>query len=127
MVISQGVVLEGANQKEVFSTLKLSDSQFWKTPTLDYRPLRVLRSLSYSETFSPRAFTPAEFWAPKTLEDYFEANNRSDIGNSPFYYLILHWWTVVFGLSDFSVRFLSVIFSVLIIGLTYLFGKRFFK
>ncbi|WP_244820771.1 glycosyltransferase family 39 protein [Dyadobacter pollutisoli] len=127
MVISQGVVLEGANQKEVFSTLKLSDSQFWKTPTLDYRPLKVHRSLTYSETFSPRAFTPAEFWAPKTLEDYFEANNRSDIGNSPFYYLILHWWMEIFGLSDFSARSLSVIFSVLIIGLTYLFGKRFFN
>ncbi|NIJ52077.1 glycosyltransferase family 39 protein [Dyadobacter arcticus] len=126
LVISQGIVLEGANQKNVFSTLKLSNSEFWKTPVLDYKPPVVSRSFTYTENYSPRAFTPAEFWSPKTLADYFEANNRSDIGNSPFYYLLLHYWTVLFGVADFSVRFFSVIFSLAIIVLTYLFGNRFF-
>ena len=127
MVISQGVVLEGANQKEVFSNLTVSNSGFWKTPEFSLRPPRVLRSFTYNEHYAPRAFTPAEFWAPKTIEDYYEANNRSDIGNSPFYYLLLHFWMEVFGISDFSARSLSVVFSVLIIGLTYLFGRRFFS
>jgi uncharacterized membrane protein len=127
LVISQGIVLEGANQKEVFSKLTLTDSEFWKAPPLDYRPPHVLRSLTYTENYSPRAFTPAEFWSPKTLADYFEANNRSDIGNSPFYYLLLHYWTVLFGLTDFAVRFFSVMFSLGIIVLTYLFGRRFFS
>ncbi|MCE7066777.1 glycosyltransferase family 39 protein [Dyadobacter sp. CY326] len=127
LVISQGVVLEGANQKEVFSKLKVSGSDFWKTPEFSLRPPRVLRSFTYNETYYPRAFTPAEFWAPKTIEDYYEANNRSDIGNSPFYYLLLHNWIEIFGLTDFSIRFLSVVFSVLIIGLTYLFARRFFS
>lgn len=127
MVISQGVVLEGANQKEVFSNLTVSSSGFWKTPEFSLRPPSVLRSLTYNEHYAPRAFTPAEFWAPKTIEDYYEANTRSDIGNSPFYYLLLHFWMEVFGVSDFSARSLSVVFSVLIIGLTYLFGRRFFS
>ncbi|MCF0060787.1 glycosyltransferase family 39 protein [Dyadobacter chenwenxiniae] len=127
MVISQGVVLEGANQKEVFSTLKVTNSNFWETPQFSLRPPRVLRSFTYNENYYPRAFTPAEFWAPKTIDDYYEANNRSDIGNSPFYYLLLHFWMEVFGISDFSARSLSVFFSVLIIGLTFLFGRRFFS
>jgi uncharacterized membrane protein len=93
LLVSQGIVLEGANQKDVFTA---------------------------------STFTPRDFWSPKTLADYYEAMTRSDIGNSPFYYLLLHIWMDIFGLSDFSIRFFSVIFSTLIIGLTYLFGKRFF-
>jgi len=127
MVVSQGIVLEGANQKEAFSTRKLAVPEFWKTPALTYQPPKVLRSFTYQETFYPRAFTPADFWAPKTLADYYESMTRSDIGNSSFYYLLLHFWTQIFGLSDFSARLFSVVFSVLIIGLTYVFGRRFFS
>jgi uncharacterized membrane protein len=127
MVVSQGIVLEGANQKEVFSTRKVTIPEFWKTPALSYRPPQVLRSFTYTETFSPRTFTPADFWAPKSLADYYEAMTRSDIGNSSFYYLLLHLWMEIFGISDFSARLFSVFFSVLIIGFTYLFGRRFFS
>ena len=94
MLVSQGIVLEGANQKDVFLA-----------PT----------------------FTPAQFWSHKSIDDYYEAMTRSDIGNSPFYYLLLHIWMDIFGLSDFSARFFSVIFSMLIIGATYFFGRRFFS
>lgn len=130
MVISQGIVLEGANQKKAFATLHVGNSEFWKTPApkLDYKPLPpVARSFTFTETYVPKAFTPEEFWAPKTLADYYEALTRSDIGNSPFYYWLLHYWLEVFGLSDYSARAFSVIFSVLIIGLTYLFARRFFS
>ncbi len=94
MVVSQGLVLDGSNQKEIYLA-----------PT----------------------FTPAEFWSQKTLADYYEAMSRSDIGNSPFYYLLLHFWLEIFGLSDFYARLFSVLFSVLIIGMIYLFGRRFFS
>ncbi|QRR01668.1 glycosyltransferase family 39 protein [Dyadobacter sandarakinus] len=127
LVVSQGIVLEGANQKDVFAHTVRSVPEFWKKPELDYKPLQVLRSFTYKETFIPKTFTPAEFWAPKSIEDYYDAMTRSDIGNSPFYYLLLHYWIKFFGMSDYAVRFFSVIFSVLIIGLTYIFGKRFFN
>ena len=94
MVVSQGIVLEGANQKDVFT-----------------KP----------------AFTPADFWATKSLDDYYEAMTRSDIGNSPFYYLLVHGWMDIFGLSDYSARSFSVLFSVLIILTTYLFARHFFS
>lgn len=127
MVVSQGIVLEGANQKEVFSTKTISTPEFWKAPVLNYQPPKVLRSFTYNETFKLRPFTSQEFWATKSLEDYYEAMNRSDIGNSPFYYLLLHGWMDAFGISDFSARSFSVLFSVFIIGLTFLFGRRFFQ
>ncbi|SEI62920.1 Dolichyl-phosphate-mannose-protein mannosyltransferase [Dyadobacter koreensis] len=127
MVVSQGIVLEGANQKETFSTRKLTAPEFWKTPEFSFKSPQVLRSFTYKETFYPRSFTPADFWSAKTLGDYYEAMTRSDIGNSPFYYLLLHIWMDIFGLSDFSARLFSVVFSVLIIGFTYQFGRRFFS
>ncbi len=97
LVISQGIVMEGANQKDVFFV-----------PGKKY-------------------FTPKEFWKPKSLADYIEANIRSDIGNSPVYYCVLWLWLKLFGFSDFAARFPSVIFSTMIVGLVFVFVKRHFK
>jgi 4-amino-4-deoxy-L-arabinose transferase-like glycosyltransferase len=97
MVISQGIVMEGANQKDIFFT-----------------PGKTV-------------FTPAEFWKEKTINDFIEANIRGDIGNSPAYYGVLWVWMKTFGLSDFSARFPSVLFSTLIVLLLYVFVKRHFK
>ena len=94
LLISQGVCLEGYNQKDVFS-----------------KPY----------------FTPAEFWKPKTFNDFIEADIRGDIGNSPSYYGVLWLWMEVFGLSDASLRMPSVIFSVLIIWLLFVFVRRHFR
>ncbi|GAB2772601.1 hypothetical protein GCM10027275_14400 [Rhabdobacter roseus] len=93
LVVSQGIVLEGANQKDVFTK---------------------------------STFTPQDFWQPKALADYYEAMTRSDIGNSPFYYLLLHGWMELFGLSDFAARAFSVLFSIGIMVVMYLFARRFF-
>jgi len=94
LLISQGVCLEGANQKDVFTK---------------------------------KYFTPAEFWKPKTVADFIEANIRGDIGNSPSYYAILWVWMEVFGLSDLSMRMPSVLFSTLMVALLFLFVRRHFR
>jgi hypothetical protein len=97
LLITQGVVHEGANQHDVFDK---KDSPY---------------------------FTPQEFSKPKTLADYNEAIARGDIGHSPAYYVILWIWLKIFGLSDFSLRFPSVIFSTLTVLLLYFFVKRHFR
>ena len=97
LVISQGIVMEGANQKDVFFV-----------PGKKY-------------------FTPKEFWKEKSLADYIEANIRSDIGNSPVYYVMLWVWLKIFGFSDFAARFPSVIFSTMVVGMVFVFVKRHFK
>ncbi|MBD2704586.1 hypothetical protein IC229_28350 [Spirosoma sp. BT702] len=94
LLISQSVVLEGYNQKDVFS-----------------------------KTY----FTPAEFWKPKTFNDFMEANIRGDIGNSPVYYGMLWVWLKIFGLSDASLRMPSVIFGTLVVWLLFVFVRRHFR
>lgn len=96
MVVSQGIVLDGGNQKDVFNKGKL-------------------------------VFTNQEFWHEKKLADYYEAMTRSDIGNSSFYYFLLHHWLNLFNISDFSARLLSVVFSVLTVFFLFVFTKYFFK
>ena len=54
---------------------------------------------------------------------------NSDYGNPPFYYSFLDFWTKLFGDSEFSIRFPSVIFGLLSILVLYyltssLFNKR---
>jgi 4-amino-4-deoxy-L-arabinose transferase-like glycosyltransferase len=95
LVASQGVVQEGANQHDVFFT-----------PGKPY-------------------FTPKEFHKPKKLADYDEAIARSDISNSPAYTGLLSGWIRVFGISDFSVRFLSVLFGMGTVWLIFLLAHRY--
>lgn len=97
VLISQGMAMEGNTQKNCF-----------------YTPNKT-------------TFTPKEFWAEKSLEDYYDAIRRSDIGNSPMYYVVLHTWIKAFGISDFSIRFLSVLWSVATILLLYIFVSEHFK
>jgi uncharacterized membrane protein len=97
VLISQSMAMEGNSQKNCF-----------------YTPGKT-------------TFTPKEFWAEKSIEDFYDSIRRSDIGNSPFYYLLLHNWINVFGISDYSIRFMSVLFSCLTILLLFFFIKEHFN
>jgi len=44
--------------------------------------------------------------------------------NGPLYFLALHHWISLTGISEFSLRFFSVAFGVLTVPLVYLFGRR---
>ena len=53
--------------------------------------------------------------------------NNARETNPPFYYVLLHFWVLVFGDSEFSLRFLSVgLGSVSIIAI-YALGKLLFN
>ncbi|MEN6307435.1 MAG: glycosyltransferase family 39 protein [Anaerohalosphaeraceae bacterium] len=57
-----------------------------------------------------------------TVSGILENSIYKDL-NPPLYYLILHFWTKVFGLSETALRFPSVLFSVTTVGLVYYLGR----
>ncbi|MCL4295850.1 MAG: glycosyltransferase family 39 protein [Anaerolineae bacterium] len=67
-------------------------------------------SLWYDETVSA-------FLAAESVPDLI-AHTTRDI-HPPGYYLLLHFWTLAAGHSEFALAFFSLIFGVLIIPLTY--------
>lgn len=72
-------------------------------------------------------FTTKEFWSKKKLSDFYDAIARVDTGNGAFFTYILHWWTLLFGVSDSSLRMLPLLFSLGIIPLIYTFVKTHFE
>lgn len=77
--------------------------------------------------FGKYTFTNEEFWREKPITRYYEAITASDIGNSPFYYLLLHNWLKITGISDFNARLLSVLFSTLTVLLLFFFTRHFLQ
>src|SRR5262245_14578312 len=45
----------------------------------------------------------------------------------PLYYYLLHFWRGVFGTSEFALRSLSAVLGVLLVGLTFLIGRKAFS
>ncbi len=58
-----------------------------------------------------------------TISDVIDRSNNDP---KPLYYLILHFWMKLFGNSEFSVRFPSVIFGILSIYVIYKLGEFIF-
>lgn len=78
--------------------------------------LTVMNGMSYEgatqkeEIYKP-VFNQKKLWEAITLKDYDEAIIRTDNGNSASYYLVLNIWQRFFGNSEFSLRFLNLIFD----------------
>jgi uncharacterized membrane protein len=79
------------------------------------------------DIFNKPYFTPQDFWASKNINDYFEAIAHSDFGTHIVYNGILHFWMELFGNSDYSVRFLSALFSLFTVVVVYLFSLKVFQ
>ncbi len=73
-------------------------------------------------------FTNQDFWAPRSITQFFDALLRGDVsGNSLSYYTIVHYFTKVFGYSDASLRFPSLLFSFLTVLFAVYFSRSFHR
>jgi 4-amino-4-deoxy-L-arabinose transferase-like glycosyltransferase len=65
------------------------------------------------------------FWAQASLGDIFKMLPTEN--NPPFHFFLIHFWIKLFGISAFSVRFPSLLFSSFTAVIIFLIGKRFYS
>ena len=49
---------------------------------------------------------------------------NTDLQHTPLYFFLLHYWMKIFGASEFAIRFLSLIFGVLTVPLTFILANK---
>lgn len=72
-----------------------------------------------------KTFTSSDFWKLNTVSNVLNATIYAS--NNPVYNVSLHFWIKLLGISDFSVRFFSVIWGCLTIILVFLLAQLLFK
>jgi len=78
-------------------------------------------SLWYDESFS------ATISKKGVMELIKSVLSNGEESNPPLYYILLHFWVLVFGDSEFSLRFPSVVFGSVSIIAIYALGKLLFN
>lgn len=66
------------------------------------------------------------FHSQRSVSEIFNYVNTSE-NNPPLYFIVLHYWMNAFGLSPFSVRVLSVLFSALTASVIFKTGEKYFN
>ena len=85
--------------------------------------LQILVCLPFINSFPIALDEPFSiFNAQQDLRDLIPEINKGN--NSPFHFILLHFWIKLFGISPIAVRSLSLLFSVLTIPVLYSLGKK---
>jgi hypothetical protein len=75
-----------------------------------------------------KTFTPADFWAPRGIVAWFDADARGDVsGNSLVHDMLLKFVAFLFGKSDASVRSISVVFNMLTVWIMFYWSRRIYS
>ncbi|MCK4589139.1 MAG: glycosyltransferase family 39 protein [Nanoarchaeota archaeon] len=82
--------------------------------------------LDNESLWQDEGFTLIEVDQP-SFKQTFNAIIGPPEGTPPLYFIILHFWTRIFGTSEFSLRFPSAIFGMVSILLIFLIGKEIFN
>lgn len=74
-----------------------------------------------------KTFTPQDFWAPRGIKAWFDADARGDVsGNSLLHDMMLKLFAFLFGKSDFSMRSVSVLFNLLTVWVIFRWARKLF-
>ncbi len=98
----------------------------WKIVTITLLAFWVrVQNLTYHSIWFDEAISLR--WAQSTVARILEVSmHLVEDRLPPLYYLLLKWWVDGAGVSEFSVRYLSVLFGVLLIPVLYTLGHKLF-
>jgi hypothetical protein len=75
-----------------------------------------------------KTFTPADFWAPRGIKSWLDADARGDVsGNSLVHDMMLKLFAWLFGKGDAAMRSVSVLFNMLTIWIMFRWARQFTK
>ena len=75
-----------------------------------------------------KTFTPADFWAPRGIKSWLDADARGDVsGNSLVHDMMLKLFAWLFGKGDAAMRSVSVMFNMLTIWVMFRWARQFSK
>lgn len=75
-----------------------------------------------------KTFTPADFWAPRGIKSWLDADARGDVsGNSLVHDMMLKLFAWLFGKGDAAMRSVSVLFNMLTIWIMFRWARQFVK
>jgi len=100
----------------------------YRSPAIKFRLSDIFLTLIILMGFAIRLYKLGEqsLWYDETVSAFLASQSPSELIahtardiHPPGYYLLLHYWAVAAGNSEFALAFFSVVFGVLLIPLTY--------
>jgi 4-amino-4-deoxy-L-arabinose transferase-like glycosyltransferase len=67
-----------------------------------------------------------DFWYDEIYSVWYAASPWQN-WNAPLYWILLHFWVKIFGISEFSLRFPGMLFSFFTMAIVFLFAKKLFN
>jgi mannosyltransferase len=104
----------------------------FRDPTIPYRrSLILLGSAAVIAGIALRFYLPSALWLDETISVNISKLPLTQIpealshdGAPPLYYVMLHFWMMIFGRGDFSVRAMSGVTSVIALPFFWHAGRR---
>jgi uncharacterized membrane protein len=99
---------------------KLSNFGPWADERIS---IGIANGMTLSDPIKKEVFTNFDIKSENSVKNVLRATVL-DNGNSSLYNMILHYWLILYGNTEYSARLLSAICSILIVPLGYLFAKE---
>ncbi|MBK5285772.1 MAG: glycosyltransferase family 39 protein [Bacteroidia bacterium] len=112
--------------QEIFrKAIRLTEKSPWLIPVSFFLINLFIKSFNFTKVSYDLDEAWHTFFAQKSVSEVIRIAGTDP--NGPFYNLLLHFWMLLFGISEFSTRSLSVLLSAATAPLIYIFGKKYFN